>query len=78
MMAAIEKGASSGAAEAVHKGFAATIPLQRYGTAKEVSGLEAFLANNDAGFADGGAYPVVGGLTAACTLIGHQDKRLIG
>jgi NAD(P)-dependent dehydrogenase (short-subunit alcohol dehydrogenase family) len=31
-----------------------------------------------AGFAGGGAYPVVGGLTAACTLIGHQDKRLIG
>lgn len=65
MMASIEEGASPGAAAAVHDGFAATIPMKRYGTPTEVAGLVAFLASDDAGYINGGAYTVDGGMTAA-------------
>lgn len=65
MMASIEERASPGAAAAVHDGFAATIPMKRYGTPEEVAGLAAFLASDDAGFVNGGAYTVDGGMTAA-------------
>jgi NAD(P)-dependent dehydrogenase (short-subunit alcohol dehydrogenase family) len=65
MMASIEEGARPGAAKAVHDGFAATIPMRRYGTPAEVAGLVAFLASDDAGYVNGGAYTVDGGMTAA-------------
>ncbi|MFN3844252.1 MAG: SDR family NAD(P)-dependent oxidoreductase [Paracoccaceae bacterium] len=65
MMASIEEGASSGAAAAVHDGFAATIPMKRYGTPEEVAGVVAFLASDDAAFVNGAAYTVDGGMTAA-------------
>ena len=65
MMAAIEEGASPGAAAAVHDGFAATIPMKRYGTPDEVAGVVAFLASEDAGYVNGAAYTVDGGMTAA-------------
>lgn len=65
MMAAIEEGANPGAGKAVHDGFAATIPMKRYGTPVEVAGLVAFLASDEAGYINGGAYTVDGGLTAA-------------
>lgn len=63
MMTSIEKGLGAKAAE-VHDAFAATIPMQRYGTPEEVAGLVAFLASDDAGYINGGAYTVDGGLTA--------------
>ena len=63
MMTLIEKGLGAKAAE-VHDAFAATIPMQRYGTPEEVAGLVAFLASDDAGYINGGAYTVHGGLTA--------------
>jgi NAD(P)-dependent dehydrogenase (short-subunit alcohol dehydrogenase family) len=65
MMASIEEGARPGEAATVHAGFAATIPMRRYGTPEEVAGLVAFLASDDAGYINGGAYTVDGGLTAA-------------
>ncbi len=65
MMASIEEGASPGAAAAVHDGFAALIPMKRYGTPEEVAGVVAFLASDDAGYVNGAAYAVDGGMTAA-------------
>jgi len=65
MMASIEEGASPGAAAAVHDGFAATIPMKRYGTPDEVAGVVAFLASDDAAYVNGAAYTVDGGMTAA-------------
>lgn len=65
MMASIEEGARPGDAATVHAGFAATIPMRRYGTPDEVAGLVAFLASDDAGYINGGAYTIDGGLTAA-------------
>lgn len=65
MMDSIEDGASSGGAAAVHEGFAATSPMQRYGRPAEVEGLVAFLASDNAGYVNGGAYTVDGGMTAA-------------
>lgn len=65
MMASIEEGASPGAAAAVHDGFAASIPMKRYGTPDEVAGVVAFLASDDAGYVNGAAYLVDGGMTAA-------------
>ncbi|AZL59535.1 SDR family oxidoreductase [Tabrizicola piscis] len=65
MMASIEEGARPGEAATVHAGFAATIPMRRYGSPDEVAGLVAFLASDDAGYINGGAYTVDGGLTAA-------------
>lgn len=65
MMTSIEEGASPGAAAAVHDGFAATIPMRRYGTPDEVAGVVAFLASDDAAYVNGAAYTVDGGMTAA-------------
>ncbi|MFN3823757.1 MAG: SDR family NAD(P)-dependent oxidoreductase [Pseudorhodobacter sp.] len=65
MMDAIEEGASPGDAAAVHDGFAATIPMKRYGTPEEVAGVIAFLASGDAAYVNGAAYTVDGGMTAA-------------
>lgn len=65
MMAAIEEGASPGAAAVVHDAFAATIPMKRYGTPDEVAGVVAFLASEDAAYVNGAAYTVDGGMTAA-------------
>lgn len=58
MMNSIEEGASPGAAAAVHDGFAATIPMQRYGTPDEVAGVVAFLASEDAAYVARAAYTV--------------------
>ena len=63
MMTSIEKGLGAKAQE-VHDGLAATIPMKRYGTPEEVAALVAFLASDDAGYINGGAYAVDGGLTA--------------
>lgn len=65
MMSSIEEGASPGAAAAVHDGYAATIPMQRYGTPEEVAGVVAFLASDAAGYVNGAAYLIDGGMTAA-------------
>jgi len=65
MMTSIEEGASPGAAAEVHDGFAATIPMKRYGTPDEVAGVVAFLASDDAAYVNGAAYTVDGGMTAA-------------
>lgn len=65
MMDSIEEGASPGAPAAVHNGFAATIPMKRYGTPDEVAGVVAFLASEDATYVNGAAYTVDGGMTAA-------------
>ena len=65
MMASIEEGSSPGAAATVHDGFAATIPMKRYGTPDEVAGVVAFLASEDAAYVNGAAYAVDGGMTAA-------------
>ncbi|WP_280113354.1 SDR family oxidoreductase [Allomesorhizobium alhagi] len=45
--------------------FAASIPMKRYGAPEEVAGLVAFLGSDDAGYVNGGAYAVDGGMTAA-------------
>ena len=63
MMTSIEKGLGAEARE-VHDALASTIPMKRYGTPEEVAGLVAFLASDDAGYINGGAYTVDGGLTA--------------
>ena len=63
MMTSIEKGLGAKATE-IHDAFAATVPMRRYGTPEEVAGLVAFLASDDAGYVNGGAYTVDGGLTA--------------
>ncbi len=65
MMAAIEKGLSPDAAAAVHAGIANAIPMKRYGTPAEVAGLVAFLASDDAGYLNGAAFAIDGGMTAA-------------
>lgn len=65
MMSAIEEGASPGAAAAMHDGYAATIPMQRYGTPEEVAGVVAFLASDAAAYVSGAAYTIDGGMTAA-------------
>lgn len=65
MMSSIEEGVSPGAAADVHDGFAATIPMKRYGTPDEVAGVVAFLASDDAAYVNGAAYTVDGGMTAA-------------
>ncbi len=54
-----------GAGAAVHDGYAATIPMQRYGTPDEVAGVVAFLASDAAGYVNGAAYLIDGGMTAA-------------
>lgn len=64
MMKSIEKGLSAEAAAAVHAALAAKVPMERYGTPDEVAALVAFLASDDAGYINGGAYTVDGGLTA--------------
>lgn len=63
-MDSIEEGASSGGSAAVHEGFAATSPMQRYGRPAEVEGLVAFASDN-AGYVNGGAYTVDGRMTTA-------------
>lgn len=65
MMSSIENGASPGAAAAVHDGYAATIPMQRYGTPDEVANVVAFLASDAAGYVNGASYLIDGGMTAA-------------
>jgi NAD(P)-dependent dehydrogenase (short-subunit alcohol dehydrogenase family) len=42
----------------------ANVPLNRYGTAREVSGLVAFLASERSGFMTGGTYNIDGGYTS--------------
>ncbi len=65
MMASIERGASPDAPQAVHDGFAQTIPMKRYGTPEEVAGVVAFLASDDAAYVNGAYHPIDGGMTAA-------------
>ncbi len=64
MMTSIAERARPGDGAAVHAGFAATIPMHRYGTPEEVAGLVAFLASDDAAYLNGGAFTVDGGMTA--------------
>lgn len=65
MMSAIEQGANPGAGDAVHDGYAATIPMQRYGTPQEVADVVVFLASDAAGYVNGAAITIDGGMTAA-------------
>lgn len=65
MMDSIEERSSPGAADAVHDGFSATIPMKRYGTPEEVAAVVAFLASEDAGYVNGAAYTIDGGMNAA-------------
>lgn len=65
MKASVEEGAGPGVAAAMQEGFEATIPMNGYRTRNEVTGLVAFLASDDAGHVNGGAYPVDSSMTAA-------------
>ena len=65
MMDSIGEQAAPGAAEQVREGYAAQIPLGRYGRPEEVAALCAFLASDDAAYLNGGAYLVDGGMVAS-------------
>lgn len=65
MMRSIEEQAAPGAADAAKEGFAAAIPMKRYGQNEEVAKMATFLASDEASFTTGQCITVDGGFTAA-------------
>jgi NAD(P)-dependent dehydrogenase (short-subunit alcohol dehydrogenase family) len=64
MMRSLEEGFAPGAAEQAKQRIAATVPLQRYGSAEEVANLMLFLASEESRYCTGGVYMVDGGISA--------------
>jgi NAD(P)-dependent dehydrogenase (short-subunit alcohol dehydrogenase family) len=64
MMRSLEEGFAPGAASHAKERFAATVPLQRYGTPEEVANLMLFLASDESRYCTGGVYMVDGGTSA--------------
>ena len=65
MMRAMERGVNPDDPEAVHRNLSASTPMKRYGEAKEIAAMVAFLASDDASYITGGIYPVDGGTRAS-------------
>jgi len=64
MMTSIENKISPEDAEGVHDTLLSTIPLGRYATPADVASMVTHLCSEEAGFLNGGIYPVDGGMTA--------------
>ncbi len=64
MMRSLEEGFSPDAPAQAKEGFAAMLPMHRYGEPQEVSQLMLFLASDDSSYCTGGVYMVDGGMSA--------------
>ena len=63
MMRSLETGVAPADPEEVKRQFAARVPMGRYGTPEEVADLVSFLLSDEAGFVNGSAYTLDGGMT---------------
>ncbi len=59
----------------VHDELRRTIPLQRWGQAKEIAAVIAFLASPEASFVNGAVVPVDGGITASTGQFRPRPRR---
>jgi len=64
MMAQINEGLGAGDTEKSRQRTIAHVPLQRYGTAREVAKMMVFLGSEDAAYTTGATYLIDGGLAA--------------
>lgn len=64
MMRSLEEGFAPEAPAQAKEGFAASLPLHRYGAPEEVSQIMLFLASDDSTYCTGGVYMVDGGMSA--------------
>ena len=64
MMRSLEAGFHPDDPGQAKEGFAATLPLHRYGSPEEVAGMMLFLASDESRYCTGGVYMVDGGMSA--------------
>lgn len=65
MMHSLGEQMGPDAPDGVRTAIEGTVPMKRYGTAKEVASLAVFLASDESSYCTGGLYMVDGGYTAA-------------